>query len=150
MYITEKGLKRVITGSQLPKSRKLAEELGCDIDTKIVRKEATIVEFLQESLDEIKIKHECQKQVGKYRLDFYIVDYNLCIETDEHGHQDRDPHAELCRENFIRRTLNCEILRVNPDDKDFSMPSLMGRIVAYFMEYRAGWQVIVARSLELQ
>ena len=137
MYLTEKGLKRVVAASHLLKSRKLAEELGCDIDTKIVRKEVTIVDFLQEFLDELKIKYDLQKQVGKYRIDLFVVDYNFCVEIDEHGHQDRDQHAELCREHFIRRTLNCDMLRVNPDEKDFSLPRLSAQIAAYLMEHRA-------------
>ena len=132
LYITEKGLKRVIAGSHLPKAIKLAEALGCGIDTKIVRKEIAIVDFFQELLTALNVKHVRQKSVGKYKVDLYIVDYNLCIEIDEHAHQDRDAHEEVRREKFIRRALRSDFVRVNPDDPNFSMPKMIAQIMSRF------------------
>ena len=44
-------------------------------------------EMLEETLDELKIRVEHQYPAGKYRIDFFIPEYNLAIEYDESYHE---------------------------------------------------------------
>ena len=120
-YITTNGLKALVLKSQQPNSLQLAADLGIDVQTKFIRKEPEIVKHLQEFLGELHVATEFQKTVGRYRIDLYLPDYNLAFEVDEYGHRDRDPQQERCREEFLRRSLGCDFMRVDPDAPGFSI-----------------------------
>jgi prophage antirepressor-like protein len=126
-YITEKSVKRLLLNSQMPNSMQMAKDLGIEVDTKYIRKEPEIVKYLQTFLDEMQVATHFQKTVGRYRIDLYLPDYKIAFEVDEFNHRDRDPKQERCREEFIRRALGCDFIRVDPDAPDFDIFKLMGQ-----------------------
>jgi very-short-patch-repair endonuclease len=79
-----------------------------------------------------------QNRIGVYKTDLYFPAYRLAVECDEHGHNDRDPHYEATRENYIVSAGNT-VIRFNPNAPGFDMSFvlrdinriiLMGRPVA--------------------
>ncbi len=96
---------------------------------------ASNIQNIQDYLSEMKVLTEFQKTVGTYKVDLYIPDYNIALEIDEHGHSDRDPHYEMCREEFIRRELRCDFIRVNPDEQDFNIFKMLGRLANHILAH---------------
>ena len=133
-YINKAGLQMLVMKSQKPGAIKAAQALGFGIDTKYVRKEQEIVKYLQEFLDELKVAVELQKCVGQYRVDAYLPDYKLALEIDENNLSNRDPLYERNREEFVKRSLGCTFMRVNPDAKGFRLcAQLSERIFSHHM-----------------
>ena len=52
--------------------------------------------------------------------DFYLPKRKLAIEVDELGHFDRDQTPENKRQKKLEEFLGCILIRINPDEKDFS------------------------------
>ena len=74
---------------------------------------------------------EDQFKVGKYYLDLYFTEYKIAVECDENGHSDRKPHKERERMDFVNETLGIDDscwIRFNPDEHDFDMSKVIGRI----------------------
>ncbi len=134
VYITEAGLKRLVTRSQLPGIAEVAKLLGIKDDTRYLRKEIETVEFIQCMLTQAMIPFEFQKRVANYKVDLYLPSQKLAIEIDEHGHLGRDQAYEHAREQCIRDELGCDFFRINPDAADFKLSSCIGRIVREIRE----------------
>ena len=64
---------------------------------------------------------QAQYQVSGYRTDFYFHDYNLAIEIDELGHNDRNIDHEIQRQKAIEKELGFEFIRINPDEQKFDI-----------------------------
>ena len=64
---------------------------------------------------------QTQYTVIGYRIDIYFHEYNLAIEVDELGHNDRNIDYEIQRQKALERELNCVFIRINPDEKDFTI-----------------------------
>ena len=76
-------------------------------------------------------KFEDQFKVGQYYLDLYFPEYKIVIECDENGHTDRKPYDERVRMNYVNETLDLtddNWIRFNPDEKDFDISKVMGKI----------------------
>jgi very-short-patch-repair endonuclease len=74
-------------------------------------------------------KFEDQYKIGKYYLDLYFPDYKIVVECDENGHADRKPERE--RMDFVNKKLNIDDnnwIRFNPDEYDFDMSKVIGRV----------------------
>jgi len=74
---------------------------------------------------------EDQYKVGKYYLDLYFPEYKIIIECDENGHTDRKPYKERERMDFVNEKLGLEDsnwIRYNPDEKDFDITKVIGKI----------------------
>ena len=137
-YLTINGVKSLAQKSRMPSAMQLAEDLDFANDTKYVHKEQEIVKHLCDFLSELHVVTESQKLVGRYRIDLYLPDYRLAFEVDENGHKDRDAQYERCREEFIRRTLGCDFLRVNPDASDFNIFKVCAQLSNKIMARREG------------
>ena len=133
IFISARGLKRLVCKCQKPSALKLAKDFGIEVDTNFVRKEPEIVKHLRDFLGELHIATELQKSAGRYHIDMYLPDYKLAFEVDEHGHCDRDQQDERQREESIRRTLGCDFMRINPDAPDFNMFKLCARLASRIM-----------------
>ena len=66
----------------------------------------------------------------------YFPDYQLAIEVNEKGHQDRYEHKEEKRENEVKQKLNCEFIRINPDKENYDIYTEIGRIYDQIIETR--------------
>ena len=64
---------------------------------------------------------QIQCTVIGYRIDVYFHKYNLAIEVDELGHNDRNITYEIQRQQALERELNCVFIRINPDAVDFNI-----------------------------
>ena len=65
-----------------------------------------------------------QYRMGRYKVDLYFLDYNLVIECDENGHNDRDPHYEKIREDYITALGNI-MIRFNPNIEKFDLSNVI-------------------------
>ena len=74
-------------------------------------------EMLEETLNELKIKVEHQYPAGKYRIDFFIPEYNLAIEYDESYHELKIKEDSE-RENEINKILGCDFVRCSYKDSN--------------------------------
>ena len=83
-----------------------------------------------------------QYPIGKYYLDLYFPVYRLIIECDENGHADRRPGDERERMDFVNKELQIDDsnwIRFNPDEKDFDISRVIGRIYTS-MKMKGPWK----------
>ena len=76
-------------------------------------------------------KFEDQYKIGTYYLDLYFSDYKIVIECDENGHADRKPWKERERMDYVNNNLeivDSHWIRFNPDEHDFDISRVIGRI----------------------
>jgi len=76
-------------------------------------------------------KIEDQFKVDRYYLDLYFPEYKIIIECDENGHSDRKPGDERERMDIVNEILNIDDsywIRYNPDEYDFDVSKVIGRI----------------------
>ena len=78
-------------------------------------------------------KMESQYKCGNYRIDLYFPSLKIAIECDEDGHKNYDKKKEKNRETYIKKSLNCSIIRYNPDKKDFCIFDVINNIFTTIM-----------------
>lgn len=64
-----------------------------------------------------------------FKVDFIMPDNNVVVEIDENGHEDRNPVSEAKREKYIKEKLECQLIRVNPDDPNYRLYDLLSAII---------------------
>ena len=69
---------------------------------------------------------ETQYSVLTYRVDLYFHDYELAIEVDEKGHNDRD--YEKQRQKKIEKKLGCKFITINPNEENFKISKINNKI----------------------
>ena len=85
------------------------------------RFELSFGEQLEETLKPLGIKIKTQKSMfgGKYRIDFYLPEYNLAIEYDEEHHNEEEKKIkDKIREEEIKNELHCEFIRLDYKETD--------------------------------
>lgn len=65
--------------------------------------------------DKFKIRYAFQYQILKYRIDIYLLDYNIAIEYDENNHKYYTYEKQELREENIKKKLNCKFIRVTDE-----------------------------------
>jgi prophage antirepressor-like protein len=135
IYINQRGMRSLVLKSQRPEAIDIAKQLGIEVNTKYLRKEIEVVSFIQQFLTSLGEPFEFQKTVGSYRVDLYLSSRKIAVEIDEHGHRGRDSQYEREREAFITAKLQCQFLRIDPDDPTFSMAKCIAD-VARLMFYK--------------
>ena len=76
-------------------------------------------------------KFEDQYKVGNYYIDLYFTEHKIAVECDELGHNDRKPHKERERMDYINEQLDindCHWIRFNPDEYKFDISKVIGQI----------------------
>jgi very-short-patch-repair endonuclease len=135
LYLTHKGLERVLFLSRSDEAIKLVELMGI----KSVRKwfpsvENDIMLNVTHAYKGENIKR--QYMCDKYRIDLYFIDYKIAVECDELHHDTQvNKQLDSKREEFIKRKLNCEFIRFKPFEKEFSVFELIGKIHIRIVEY---------------
>jgi len=84
-------------------------------------------------------KFEDQYKIGKYYLDLYFPDYKIVVECDENGHVDRKPYKERERMDYINETLEIDDdnwIRYNPDEENFDITKVIGKIYNKIIEQK--------------
>lgn len=98
--------------------KELEELYGCKLKHKgliYVRDEIIFKDGLLEVCKMLGIEILFQHSVGKYKVDFYIPSIDYVIEYDEPHHKNRI-EEDLEREEFIKRELKCDFLRIASDE----------------------------------
>ena len=62
-----------------------------------------------------------QTQYKVFKFDLYFHDCKLAIEIDENGHSNRTIDYEIKRQKAIEQELSCNIIIIDPDEKDFNI-----------------------------
>jgi very-short-patch-repair endonuclease len=125
--ICKEGIKELICKSRMLKASTLAKKFDININSqKYECKESESLGAIMKAF--LGEKMMTQYTVLNYRLDLYFPDYNLVIECDENGHDDRDPVEERRRQRRVTKKLNCQWLRFNPDSDDFNIFTVINQI----------------------
>lgn len=74
----------------------------------LIRKEHDFFIMLQKTLNTIITR---QYNVEKYMVDFYLEEYNLCVEYDENCHEHTKKYDDK-RQSYIADKLQCKFIRV--------------------------------------
>ena len=136
-FINLSGLVKIISVSSLPVAVDLAKKLGLRLHQKMTRIEIDIVLELNTFFEcsNIRTIFQYKPKDVKYSIDYYVPDFRLAIEIDEWGHKNRDLIYELKREMDLKKILKCKFIRCNPDDPNFSMGNLFGRINKHIRDF---------------
>jgi very-short-patch-repair endonuclease len=80
---------------------------------KFTRKEEAFYQQLQEFILGLNLNViiETQYLVYNYKIDFYLLEYNLAVEYDEHYHNSQADRDQI-RQSEIEAKLNCTFLRI--------------------------------------
>ena len=97
----------------------LKKNLGFTLHDVINTKEQTIINSIKDAFEGENM--QTQYTVLGLKIDLYFHEYNLAIEVDELGHNDRNITYEIQRQQALERELNCVFIRINPDAVDFSI-----------------------------
>ena len=97
----------------------ISKKLGFTLYDVINTKEQTIINSIKDAFKGEDM--QTQYTVIGYRIDLYFHKYNLVIEVDELGHNDRNITYEIQRLQAFKRKLNCVFIRINPDAVDFNI-----------------------------
>ena len=62
------------------------------------------------------------------RIDLYFHEYELAIEVDELGHNDKSIDYEIQGQKAIEKELGCMFIRINPDEENFNIFRAMNKI----------------------
>ena len=92
------------------------KNLGFTLYNVINTKEQAIINSIKDAFEAEDM--QTQYTVIGYRIDLYFHKYNLAIEVDELGHNDRNITYKIQRQQALERELNCVFIRINPDAVD--------------------------------
>lgn len=126
LYIEEDGLIALLARSKKPSAIQFCKLF--QINVKFTYKEQEIIIYLKKYYDQLNIKYTEQYKISKYLIDFYIHKYNIAIEVDENNHKYRNKEYEQQRELYLKNKLNCVFFRFNPDDPDYNLGDILGKI----------------------
>ena len=110
---------KIIMNCRTDESCNLKKNLGFTLHDVINAKEQTIINSIKDASEgEDK---QTQYTVIGYRIDLYFHKYNLAIEVDELGQNDRNIDCEIQRQQALERELNYVFIRINPDEINFNI-----------------------------
>lgn len=108
------------------------DDIGIDIiknrfkyDVRSARFEYKYLNEIEDFLKLMNINYIEQYQVGNYRIDLYIPEYNLAIEIDEEEHKYKKDYDKI-RQKYIEKQIHCTFIRVNEGE---SCGSAIARII---------------------
>ena len=125
IFIIERLTRDIIECCKLPEAIKLRKQLGYNHDNIMVREETPITEKI------IKLfPHEnivLNKKCSNRKPDIWFKNHNLIIEADEENHENFDSDDEKEGEDVFKKN-NFKILRCNPNDPNFDLFKVLGKI----------------------
>ena len=110
---------KTIKDCRTVESCSLKRNLGFNLDDAINAKEQTVLKSIKDAFEAEDM--QTQYTVIDCRIDLYFHKHKLAIEADELGHTDRNLNNEIERQKALERELDCVFIRINPDEKDFSI-----------------------------
>ena len=100
------------------KSCDFKRNLGFKLHDVINTKEPTVLNSIKDAFEEENMQTQCS--ILDQRIDLCFHEYNLAIEVDELGHNDRNFNDEMKKQKAQEKELNCIFIRINPDEKSFN------------------------------
>jgi very-short-patch-repair endonuclease len=88
--------------------------------------ETQTIGFIANSFCEV-VPCKRQHMFAQYKVDLYFPEQELVIECDENNHDDRDPHKEKEREDYIL-SLGKTMIRFNPNHTKFDLSFILREI----------------------
>ena len=108
----------------------MLKEFGIDTtNRKCLTKEQQTLSAIANAFKTEKI--EDQFKIGNYYLDMLFPEYRIVVECDENGHADRKPYKERERMDYVNKEFDIDDsywIRYNPDEYDFDISRVIGRI----------------------
>ena len=104
---------------RIDESCNFLKKLGVRIHDVINTKEQTVISAIKDAFEGESM--QTQYSVLDYRIDLYFHEYELAIEIDELGHNDRNINDEIQRQQALEGELNCVFIRINPDAIDLNI-----------------------------
>ena len=138
MWLKKKGVCKLITCTRKVISQNVLDlffkyGISIQVDVRYECKEASTLGMIAECFKGCEFQY--QKKIGTYFIDMYFPVYRICIECDENGHDDRNPAYERIREKYITEKIkNVKLIRYNPDDKNFNIFKIIGKISQYMLD----------------
>jgi len=125
--INNHGVRALIVNSRLPGATSIAQYFDINVHRhKYECKESETIGAIMKAFKSEKMR--TQYPVYTYKVDLYFPDYDLCIECDENGHDDRSEKEERRRQRRITKKLKCKWIRFNPDADDFNIYDVIHQI----------------------
>jgi very-short-patch-repair endonuclease len=59
----------------------------------------------------------------------YFPKERIAIECDEHGHYEYEEEKDIQRQDFITKSLGCQFIRFNPNQKGFNIGTVINKII---------------------
>ena len=112
--------------SRTDESRKFKKDLGFTLHDVINTKEQTVINSTKDAFEGENM--QTQQTVLGYRICLYFHKYNLAIEVDELGHNDRSADHETQRQRALERELNCVFIRINLYAAEFNICKEINKI----------------------
>lgn len=127
VYLTEETFELVKNTYNL--KHRYVKHLNKDCEHKnvVMSIENQTIGFLENAFNGVYATKRQQK-IGPYYIDLYFNDYNLAIECDEYGHNDRDLTYEKTREQYLLDQ-KITILRYNPNTNNFDLSLVIRTIL---------------------
>ena len=110
---------KVIMDCRTDESCNLKRNLGFRLHNVINTKEQTVLKSIKDAFEGEDM--QTQYSVLSYRIDLYFHKYKLAIEVDELGHADRNLSNETERQKALEKELDCLVIKINPDGKNFNI-----------------------------
>ena len=110
---------KIIMDCRTDESCNFKRNLGFTLHDVINTKEQTVINSIKDAFEGENV--QTQYFVLNYRIDLYFRKYQLAIETDELGYNDRNIDYEIQRQKALEKELDCVFIRINPDAIDFNI-----------------------------
>ena len=115
LFLTRKGLQRLVACSRSVNASVLARVMGMDVISRtrvdFYESETVSAIFKAFSGENIILQHV----IGPYRIDMYMPDYAIAIECDEDHHTQRN-QEDGERQQYIENVTGATFVRYRPDD----------------------------------
>ena len=128
-FIAEELAIHLILDTKTVKAGELKIKLGFNQLDPIMTKQQSIGLGLRKLFPNKEIIEDFS--VLNYLIDYYFPKRKLAIEVDELGDKDRDQTKENERQKNLKEYLDCEFIRINPDEKDFSAYDELGKVQTF-------------------
>lgn len=129
VYLDTDGVKQMLQKTKngsLNVIKTISEALNLDLNLIIPSKEKNTLECIIRAFPAVSF--ETQYRVEKFRIDMYCKEFNIAIECDEFNHKNRDKNYETQRQAKIIEILGCDVVRYDPDSKNFDVLDVVGKI----------------------
>ena len=116
MYAHEEIIVSVLMHYRTPESCKFKRNLGFKLHNVINCKGQTGLQSIKDPFEGENMQNQCR--VLGYKINIYFHEYNLVIEVDELGHNDRNIDCEIQSQRAIEKELGCVFIRIIPDEEN--------------------------------